>query len=167
MIIKIYPYKNDKYYLKFLESNFDEKKNFCLIENKTIVINLYESNNKLLGTVCLLKNKDLMSFLENSNPDAAGNYIFRAAKGVHIYNFTVDKNNRGKKIGKKLLKICMYSIKNLGYEYCHCHVMEDSKSESMFTKIGFIKENVIQSETRSKKDLIPKKRELVNMTFWV
>tara|TARA_E500000178_G_C17035401_1_gene763058 strand:+ start:469 stop:969 length:501 start_codon:yes stop_codon:yes gene_type:complete len=166
MIIKIFPYKKDLSYLKFLEDNFGEKKNYCLLENKTIVINIVNQNN-LLGTICLLENNHLMKFLENSNPDAAGNYIFRAAKGVHIYNFTVDKKNRGKKVGKKLLNICMHVVKKLGYEYCHSHVLEDSLSDSMFSKLGFTRENVIQTETRNKKDLLFGKRELTNMTYWV
>ena len=88
MIIKIFPYKKNLEYVKFLEKNFNENKNYCLIEDKTIIVNLIE-NNDLLGTICLLNNKDLMKFLESSNSGAAGSYIFRASKGVHIYNFTV------------------------------------------------------------------------------
>ena len=152
--------------MKFLEKNFNENKNYCLIEDKTIIVNLIE-NNDLLGTICLLNNKDLMKFLESSNSSAVGSYIFRASKGVHIYNFTVDKKFRGKKIGSKLLKISLYIIKKQGYEYCHTHVKEDSLSSLMFSKLGFIKENVIQTETRNKKGSKSTTQELVNMTCWV
>lgn len=166
MEIKIFTYKKDLKYINFLENNFHEKKDYSLMDNKTIVINLIDLKKNLLGTICLLDNEHLMRYLEDTNPDAAGNYVLRASKGIHIYNFAVNKNNRGNKIGSKLLNICLYVVKNLGYEYCHCHVDNNSLSQTMFSKHGFVKEHMISLETKNK-DKVSKKRKINNMTFWV
>jgi hypothetical protein len=68
MEIKIFKYKKDLNYIKFLKRNFDNKTEFSLIENKTIIINILIKN-ELVGTICLINNDDLMKFLENKNPD--------------------------------------------------------------------------------------------------
>jgi|SaaInlV_150m_DNA_5_1039734.scaffolds.fasta_scaffold04253_2 ribosomal protein S18 acetylase RimI-like enzyme len=171
MEIKIIPFKKNLKYIKFLEDNFEEKKDYSLLENKTIVVNILDLKKNILGTICLLDNKHLMKFLEDTNPDATNNYVLRAAKGIHIYNFAVNKKNRKNKIGNKIINICLYIVKNLGYEYCHCHVDNNSISQKMFYKFGFVKEHSIYSLDNSKeastKNIEPKKRKLDNMTYWV
>ena len=82
MEIKIFTYKKDLKYINFLENNFHEKKDYSLMDNKTIVINLIDLKKNLLGTICLLDNDHLMRYLEDTNPDAAGNYVLRASKLV-------------------------------------------------------------------------------------
>ena len=86
MEIKIFKYKKDLNYIKFLKRNFDNKTEFSLIENKTIIINILIKN-ELVGTICLINNDDLMKFLENKNPDVINNYVFRAAKGMHLHYY--------------------------------------------------------------------------------
>jgi hypothetical protein len=156
MEIKIFKYKKDLNYIKFLKRNFDNKTEFSLIENKTIIINILIKN-ELVGTICLINNDDLMKFLENKNPDVINNYVFRAAKGMFIYNFTVDKKYRKHKLGYKLLNICLYIIKTLKYEYCHCHVDDKSISQKMFLKYKFTNETIIKT----------KNSLCVNMTYWI
>ena len=165
MEIKINYYKNNKELVRFLENNFDEKKDFSLIENKTIIVSL-KIRGKIVGTLSLIDNKDLMNYLESKKSGMGDNFIFRAVKGIHIYNFTIDKKYRNKKLGYKLLKICLHIIKELGYSYCHCHVKENSVSQRMFLKLGFMIENVISSETRGKHKLNTLLSNQ-NMTYWI
>ena len=91
-----------------------------------------------------------MNYLESKKSGMGDNFIFRAVKGIHIYNFTIDKKYRNKKLGYKLLKICLHIIKELGYSYCHCHV----------------KENSVSSETRGKHKLNTLLSNQ-NMTYWI
>jgi len=156
MEIKIFKYKKDQKYIDFLKRNFDNKTDFSLLDNKTIIINILIKN-ELVGTICLINNNDLMKFLENKNPDVINNYVFRASKGIFIYNFTIDKKYRKHGLGYKLLNICLYTIKTLKYEYCHCHVDDNSISQKIFLQYKFNNETLVKTTNSL----------CVNMTYWI
>ena len=167
MEIKVSLYEKSKIYEEILEKNFGKDLEFCLVPGKTIVIKLIE-NKKIVGTICFIDNKDLIKFMKENNEDALNNYSLRAIRGGHIYNFAVNKKYRGKGYGYKLIKICMNVLKRLEYKYCHCHVKNKSISKKMFTKLGFIEENVINNETRvNDKRTFEVDSNLVNMTSWI
>jgi ribosomal protein S18 acetylase RimI-like enzyme len=86
----------------------------------------------------LLDNVHLLKYLKSqiSDEEILSSYIFRASKGVYLYNLAVSKEYRGKGIAQRLIDIAMYVSKVKEYEYCHTSC-ENDISEHIFKKKGF------------------------------
>ena len=126
---------NNRKILQLLNESFKSKKH--LINNKTYVISLM-SNNEILGSISLIQNKDLIAYLENimTEEEYQSSYIFRAGKGMYIYNLAVSKQYRGNGIAQKLLDIALYVSKIKNSRYCHASC-ENEISSHIFEKRGF------------------------------
>ena len=66
-------------------------------------------------------------------------HIENKSHGCFIYNFCVDKEKRGKKIGTNLLKYTINKMKELNIDYLHTHA-ENEISETIFLKNGFMED---------------------------
>lgn len=130
-----------------------------LINNKTIIINIL-FNNIIIGSVCLIDNNSLYKYLLKkgiSGEEISGIYIFRANKGMYIYNMYVNEIYRKKGFGKKLLEIAIYVSKQLNFSYCYSHC-ENKTSYYIFNNRGFIKENQFKNN---------KNKEILLMSYWL
>lgn len=159
--ILIEKYNDEKFphnnLLNFLKSNFVDRNEFCLIKNKTVVFYIMEKD-QIIGVICILNDNDLTDYLEEKNPEYIASYTLRAQIGAHIYNFATLGKYRNMGIGKKLINMVLFSLKKLGYEYCHTHVDDNSSSNYLFRKKGFFETNKIP---------VSNNKFLINLNFWL
>ena len=126
---------NNRKILQLLNESFNSKKH--LINNKTYVISLIK-NNEIIGSISLIQNKDLICYLKSvmTEEEYQNSYIFRAGKGMYIYNLVVSKDYRGNGIAQRLLNIAIYISKLKNNQYCHASC-ENEISRHIFEKRGF------------------------------
>lgn len=137
--------------VKYLLKESFNNENFNLIKNKTYVICIFK-NKKIVATVSLLDNFDLMQFI-NSKPNMINfidNFLFRASKGIFIYNLAVRKKYRKMGFAKKIVEILLYFCRLKKYSYCHVQC-ENKASEAIFKKYGFCTEKVFKIKSKNLK----------------
>ena len=147
---------NNRKILQLLNESFKSKKN--LIKNKTYVICLIK-NNSVIGSISLIENNDLIDYLKPriKEEELNNSYIFRATKGVYIYNLAVSKEYRGNGIAQKLIDIAIYISKVKKNKYCHTSC-ENHISKYIFEKKGF----------KVEKNFTNNNNKLINlMSFWI
>jgi len=162
-MINISYYNNTPYYLniaeKIRESFNVTKKELNLVSERTIIISL-TIHKKCVASICLISNNNLANYLKSKGMGQEAinaNYLFRANRGIYIYNMSVDKNYRGKGYGQKLLEITLYVCKLMNFDYCYSHC-ENETSFHIFKKKGFNKENIFRN---NKNDMI------ALMSYWL
>lgn len=130
-----------------------------LINNKTIIINIL-FNKIIIGSICLIDNDILYKYLLKkgiSSEELNGTYIFRASKGMYIYNMYVNEIYRKKGFGKKLLEIAIYVSSQLNFNFCYSHC-ENKTSYYIFNNRGFMKENQFKNN---------KNKDIILMSYWL
>ena len=144
----------------FLKDNFGNI-NLNLIEGKTVVFYIL-NNNEIISSVCTINDLDLINYLTGINPDYLNLYSIKAKIGAHIYNLATNKNYREKGLGKKIIGITLYSLKQMNYEYCHTHVEENNHSKKIFMNKGFHITNKIPINP-----LLSNGETLLDLNFWI
>ena len=151
---------NNSLEISRLQNNFNvsiDKLN--LVNNKTIMISLILNKFKV-GTLCMISNSNLKNYMISKGlhiEEISGTYLFRANKGMYIYNLSVHKNFRKKGIAKKLLEIGLYVCKVYNFDYCYSHC-ENEISHHIFKKKGFSKENIFTNN---------KNERVILMSYWL
>lgn len=121
----------------FLANNFEQNSDFDLNPMTIIVLDLEENN--INGCLCLYDNSLLTKKLNKRNVPTEYYHFEDNSHGCFIYNFCVDKEKRGKKIGTNLLKYTISKMKELNIDYLHAHA-ENKISEMVFIKSGFFEQ---------------------------
>ena len=147
--------------LGLLKKCFPKKKSFDIINKETLIITFTIDNN-IVGTFVMLPNNILFDYLNKKNFNV-DSYVFRAQKGIFLYNLAVDKNYRGQKIGKKLIETAIYIAKRLNYNYCHVQTETDI-SYKIFKNKNFSEEGSFQVK-KSKYDMSLK--TVYIMSYWL
>jgi GNAT superfamily N-acetyltransferase len=122
---------------KFLMDNFENQYNFSLEDNTIIIIDITDTF-KILACICLLNNKYLKKIINNNILKYYT--IDDKLNGSFIYNFCVDKNERNKKIGTKILNYTIEKMKDINIDYLHAHITNNI-SKNIFLKYNFIEDN--------------------------
>lgn len=121
----------------FLANNFEKKADFDL--NKMTIILLDIEENNIIGCLCLYDNSLLSEKINKRSIPNEYYHFENNSHGCFIYNFCVDKEKRGKKIGTNLLKYTISKMKELNIDYLHAHA-ENTVSEIVFLQSGFIEQ---------------------------
>lgn len=162
-MINITKYNNldeDNEIILLLKNSFNCTRNKLNFVNKKTIIISITYNMKKIGTISMISNNDLIYHLKKKTSNIENIkdiYLFRAVKGIYIYNLAVRKEFRTQKIAQKLVDIAIYVARNLNYSYCYTHC-ENSISEHIFKKKKFNKENVFKNL---------KKQNIRLMSYWL
>lgn len=134
IIYKNFTVNQKKQIIDFIKSNFTDSCNIELDKNTIVIINVI--NKQIIGCVCLLTNEILKTKINNKTISVYYN-IETNKKGLFLYNFCVDINQRNKGLGNNLIKTCIDFIKSYDIDYLHCQI-ENNISKHICLNNNFI-----------------------------